>query len=565
QAGFLYGPAVAGGPYYPVGLIGNITAELDFAALDEDEVTENVLDNEDVEAASNATNRQIDLSSMDGYVQLYSNEWTNTLPDGPAPGVLTNYTQDLLFSMERLANAPFSVKRLDPSLTDLIFDLEDSIVQTVLGGNSTTTLEELYTAGRLFYADHSDLASLETNGRYSAASTAYFYIDETSGEFLPLAIRTGVGSDLVYTPQDEPEDWLLAKLMFNANDVFFTQFNHLASTHMVVQIVWMAAIRSISSQHPIYAILDRITYEAFGVQPIAAAMLFASGAAVDEIFPFSGTTAQTYASNLYFNGRGDFQANYFLTDLKNRGLINSTVGPELTHFPYYEDALVIYNALEAFMTAMVDSYYAADSDIIADQELQNWATEANGPAEVIDFPASISDKATLVAVLTHIAHLVTSAHHSVNTNQLQSLSMTLPFHPASLYSPLPTTKSSSAATATTTTTVNSTNSSTSPATSVVDFLPPFASSLAQIEIGGGFSRPQFIGTSRSLINMFNDDTLLSLLNTETNTAAAAFMSTMQEFSSKVAARTFDADGLSHGMPVVWQALDPNVAPYSAAI
>lgn len=198
------------------------------------------------------------MTSIDDYAQLYDNEWTNTLPDGLAPGVMTNYTQDLLFSMERLANAPFSITRVEPTATDLVIDLADSIISAITGGGSTgSTLESLKAAGRLFVADHSDLATLETNGRYTAASTAYFYIDETTDEFLPLAIRTGVGADLVYTPQDDPEDWLLAKLMFNANDIFFTQFNHLASTHMVVQIVWMAAIRSISSQHPVYAILDR--------------------------------------------------------------------------------------------------------------------------------------------------------------------------------------------------------------------------------------------------------------------------------------------------------------------
>lgn len=271
-----------------------------------------------------------------------------------------------------------------------------------------------------------------------------------------------------------------------------------------------------------------------------------------------------------------------MTDLQNRGLLNAAVGPELSHFPYYEDALVIYNALETFMTSMVDSYYDSDSDVKNDSELQTWATEANGPAEAIDFPTSIPDKKTLVAILTHIVrsgplvqrlisnnhlanilfnkqgHLVTSAHHAVNTNQLQSLSMALPFHPAALYSPIPTTKSSSSSA----TTSNSSNSST---TAIIDFLPPFEQSVAQIEIGGGFSRPQFVGTGRSLINMFNNDTLLALLNDETNTAAATFMSTMQAFSDEVSSRTFDADGLSQGMPFVWQALDPNVAPYSAAI
>lgn len=149
-----------------------------------------------------------------------------------------------------------------------------------------------------------------------------------------------------------------------------------------------------------------MTYETFGVQPVAASALFATGAAVDEIFPFSGTTAEEYSNDLYFGESGSFQSNYFLTNLKNRGLINSTFGPELSHFPFYEDASVIYNAMHTFMTSFVDSYYTSDRIVKDDLELQLWATEATGPAEALDFPTSIPDKATLVDILTHIVRLL---------------------------------------------------------------------------------------------------------------------------------------------------------------
>jgi hypothetical protein len=62
--------------------------------------------------------------------------------------------------------------------------------------------------------------------------------------------------------------------------------------------------------------------------------------------------------------------------------------------------------------------------------------------------------------------------------------------------------------------------------------------------------------------MFDDENMLNRMNAQTRRAAATFKSSMQQFSADVSARTFDADGLSQGMPFVWQALDPNVAPYS---
>lgn len=184
---------------------------------------------------------------------LYDDEWTNSLPKGPVPGVLTNYTQDLLFSMERLSTSPYAIKRLDPSSNSLAFEVDDSIANKVAG----MTLQQLLEAGRLFYADYSDQATLARTEAYAPACDAYFFIDESSGDFLPLAIRTGVGANLIYTPEDNDNDWLLAKMMYNVNDFWFAQWNHLANTHDAVQIVWMAAIRTLSVEHPVYAILDR--------------------------------------------------------------------------------------------------------------------------------------------------------------------------------------------------------------------------------------------------------------------------------------------------------------------
>ncbi|KAJ4417863.1 hypothetical protein N0V82_005920 [Gnomoniopsis sp. IMI 355080] len=538
--GFTYGPSVGGGPFYPVGLLGLAKDAVDVAAEGIESAAELALTTADELAAASAGNAKYNsLASVDDYTLLYDGEWTHTLPKGPAPGVLTNYSQDLFFSMERLANAAFSVQRLAAG-TSLPFNVDDTITKNISG----FTLAELLAAGRLFYADHTDQVNLAaTSDKYGAACSAYFYI-ASSGEFLPLAIRTNVGADLVYTPADDAEDWLLAKIMFNINDFFYTQVYHLAATHEVIQISWMAAIRTLSTVHPIHGLLNRLTYEVFAINPLASTLLFANGGFFDQILPFTGAAAQGYNTDLYFNGSGSFQANYFQTNLRARGLINPSVGPELSSFPYYEDASVIYSALETFMIAFVKSYYTSDSVVKSDTELQAWASEANGDAEMIDFPTSITTVDQLVDILTHFAHLSSTVHHAINTNELLSLSATFPMHPGALYKPIPTTKGN---------------------TSVVDFLPPLDKVLVQFELDALFARPTLADSNRSLLNMFNDATFLSETNTATKTAAATFKSSMEDFSAKVQARTFDANGLCQGMPFVWQALDPAVAPFSVTI
>ena len=144
---------------------------------------------------------------------------------------------------------------------------------------------------------------------------------------------------------------------------------------------------------------------------------------MDQIFPYTGPSAQAYTTNMYKNGgAGQFQANYFTTNLEARGLINSTIGPALKDFPFYEDASTIYNTIHTFMTSFVESYYSNDSIVLADQELQAWAKEANGPAKAIDFPSKISSVSTLVDVLTHFVSSSAACRPLSTENQLITLS-----------------------------------------------------------------------------------------------------------------------------------------------
>lgn len=159
--------------------------------------------------------------------------------------------------MERLSVNPYSVKRLHPTKDVLSFDVDSTVARTLTGGD----IQSLHRAGRLFHVDHSYQAQYPTAaGKYTAACSAYFYLHPISNEFLPLAIKTNVGSDLVYTPLDDEKDWLLAKMMFNMNDLFHGQILHLANSHAISEAVHQAALRTLSSEHPVLGVLDHRTY-----------------------------------------------------------------------------------------------------------------------------------------------------------------------------------------------------------------------------------------------------------------------------------------------------------------
>ncbi|KAK3641891.1 hypothetical protein LTR56_000051 [Elasticomyces elasticus] len=253
------------------------------------------------------------------------------------------------------------------------------------------------------------------------------------------------------------------------------------------------------------------------------------------MFAHTGQSAKDYCTNSYENGNDRFQANYFKTELRSRGLIDG-YGPALKHFPSYEDASRLHDAVPTFMQSFVDSYYSSNDDLMADRELQAWVKEANGGAGVHDFPMEFSSKQMLVDALTHMVHLVSISHHTVNTNELLSVSSTLPFHPSALYHPIPTSKG---------------------VKDIAKFLPPFKKVREQLTVGALFARPKFAGSTRTILHMFDNTSLLARMNSQTRSAAATFMDSMRKFSSEVSGRTFDETG-----QLGWQTLDPNVAPYS---
>lgn len=194
------------------------------------------------------------LQNISSFAALYEHQWKGTIPDGVSPGILTNWTQDLLFSMERLSINPYIVRRLHPDHESLPYAVEGAAVKKLTG----QTMDQLHASGRLFFADHTVQKKYPTNpGRWTAACSAYFFIHPTSDDFLPLAIRTHVGSDLIFTPLDDDNDWLIAKMAFEMNDLFHGQIFHLSNTHDVAEPVHQAVLRTLSKRHPVRGYLDR--------------------------------------------------------------------------------------------------------------------------------------------------------------------------------------------------------------------------------------------------------------------------------------------------------------------
>ncbi|KAJ8122557.1 hypothetical protein O1611_g9809 [Lasiodiplodia mahajangana] len=379
------------------------------------------------------------FNTLDDYAKVYDNQWTTSLPSGPLPGMLTNHTDDRTFSMMRLSSIPYRLFRLQRD-DALLFPVDAEVSKSITG----YTVEELHAQGRLFYEDFEEMKDQETTTAYGAGCQAYFYIDD-AGDFLPLAIKVIVkgreDSALVYTPKDLHAEWLFAKMTINANDGWHSTWGHTTMSHSAAEAPYLAAIRTLSENHPILALINRVENTPWSVRPnLQDSLVNGSLDTGPKYYPWTADAARTWANKVYSSGEtSNYSSNYFLTNLRRRGLIDYPYGPALKSFPYYEDASILMGVIEEFMTTFINSYYKNDKAVANDRELQAWLKETV-PGQVHDFPKKIQTKQDIIDILKHQAYLGSIVHAIMSGNGNQLDVMALPFTTAGWQMPIPTEK-----------------------------------------------------------------------------------------------------------------------------
>ena len=286
-------------------------------------------------------------------------------------------------------------------------------------------------------------------------------------------------------------------------------------------------------------------HQAYAIRPVGEKFLFHPDGFFDESFAITNQGVREFATEYYAKVAGAFRSNYFLSDVTSRGLLNCSYGPALKEFPFFEDASVLQSSIHRFMSTFVDSYYDTDTAITQDYELQAWVREATEGASVIDFPDfPIFQKAVLVDILTHVAFLTGVSHHVLNSGEPVGTSGVLPFHPSALYRAPPVGKG---------------------VQDLMPYLTPATDAVRHVALFARFNRPELEAKNQTLAHMFLSQTLLNRWPAEIRQAASKFYGELEAFSGRVSSRSFDADGLSQGMPFIWQGLDPRRVPFFLSV
>jgi arachidonate 15-lipoxygenase len=327
---------------------------------------------------------------------------------------------------------------------DSRFPLTEAQYQTVLPGDS---LASAGAEGRLYLADYAELSSVQggtfplNKQKYVYAPLALFAVPKNGKSLTPIAIQCNQApsptNPIFLCQADEDPNWILAKTIVQIADVnYHEMISHLARCHMFIEPFAIATPRQLADNHPLGILLKPHFQGTLKINDTAQASLIAPNGIVDSLL--GGAIASS--RELCVHGFQSYQFNQFLLPvaLKHRGVDDPQLLPD---YPYRDDALLVWDAIHAWVKAYLSIYYLDDSDIMNDTELQSWAEEliSNNGGRVVDFGENgqIRTRSYLIDAATMIIFTASAQHASLNFPQSDIIGYT-PGSPTSGYAPAPT-------------------------------------------------------------------------------------------------------------------------------
>jgi arachidonate 15-lipoxygenase len=331
------------------------------------------------------------------------------------------------------------------------FPITDAMFQQEVD-NSELTLHEAARQNRLFIVDYAEMegaVSDKLNGqqRYLASPIALFYWNPNppkgyplgTGALQPIAIQLGQKNDTDDTPIFTPKDasdandahgfkWKVAKYIVNVMcAIQHETVAHLGDCHLIVEPIVVAAHRQLSELHPLLKLLTPHFRFTININDTAIHSLIAPGGTVaTNVGPSIESTLELIA-----------QAHKaWRWDENNPDNVFSLRGVDtLPSFPFREDTVLLWEAIQAYVSAYLNLYYSSDNDVIEDDELQAWIHEMTCPLYAgfkgmdglkstgdKDKPYAIDSLKYLTQVVSQIIYIAGPQHASVNYAQYPLMS-----------------------------------------------------------------------------------------------------------------------------------------------
>nr|XP_023654814.1 arachidonate 5-lipoxygenase-like [Paramormyrops kingsleyae] len=298
-------------------------------------------------------------------------------------------------------------------------------------------IKELIQNGKIYMVDYKlldDVKEGAIDGHQQHLAAPIVLLQETDEGLMPIAIQLKQEpgkENPIFTPNDKPEAWLLAKIWVRNSDFYLHELiSHLLRTHLLAEVFFFSIITSLHDEHPILRILAATGRYTIPINVAARATLTNDTGFFMEYTAF-GKAAQWEVLQRAFS-QVTYKSLCLPDNLESRGVQN------LMNYYYREDALVIWDAISEFLQRVIDTYYKDDHDIRRDTELQNFFsyTYRYGLQGETDLPQNVETKAEAVRYLSMVMFTCSAQHAAVNHGQYDTYAW-MPNGPTTMRQPPP--------------------------------------------------------------------------------------------------------------------------------
>lgn len=231
--------------------------------------------------------------------------------------------------------------------------------------------------------------------------------------------------------------WEMAKAHVSNNDITAHQvFSHFSRCHAVTEAAIIASNRTLSKMHPIMQLMAPHFKCTLEINRAARKGLINAGGKIETHF-----TPRAYSlemGSVNYRDTWTWPSQALPNDLVARGMAvpdpSSKHGVKLVieDYPYAADGLELWTAIKGWNKEYVDIWYADDSVVQKDVELQDWFKELReqGHADKKDDPnwPVLDSKESLVDILTTMQWIPSCQHAAVNFGQFDYAGF-MPHHP----------------------------------------------------------------------------------------------------------------------------------------
>ncbi|MED6130653.1 hypothetical protein PIB30_002767 [Stylosanthes scabra] len=349
---------------------------------------------------------------------------------------------------------PLSIKRLQtfPPVSDLdpsMYGPQESALKEehIISHLDGMSVQQAMEAKKLFILDYHDAYMPFLKGinaqedRKAYATRTILYLTKV-GTLKPIAIELSLPNDpegpgeqqqqqskqVLTPPLDATSYWLwqLAKSHVCSNDAGLHQLvHHWLRTHACMEPFIIAAHRQMSAMHPIFKLLKPHMKCTLQINALAREALINGGGIIESDFSTGRYSTEIISAAYKDWWRFDMEA--LPADLIRRGLAEpdrtQPHGIKLTieDYPYANDGLLIWFALERMVRTYVNHYYHNGLMVRSDSELQGWYNEVinvgHGDHANATWWPTLATPRDLTSVLTTLIWIASVQHSAVNFGQ----------------------------------------------------------------------------------------------------------------------------------------------------